>query len=133
MDHSKQGFFPMRYGVKLSEKQSPKIDGELKKMFDVPYASVVAGVMSRYQACAGETHWTTVKTILKYLIRTKNMFFVYDGGELILEGYSSASFQSDDDDAKSQSDLYSSLMVVWWLERVLSRIPHLIPPQKLNT
>ncbi|KAL0311624.1 UNVERIFIED_CONTAM: Retrovirus-related Pol polyprotein from transposon TNT 1-94 [Sesamum calycinum] len=44
-----------------------------------------------------------VKTILKYLRRTKDMFLVYGGGELILEGYSDASFQSDDDDAKSQS------------------------------
>ncbi|KAL0402008.1 UNVERIFIED_CONTAM: Retrovirus-related Pol polyprotein from transposon RE2 [Sesamum latifolium] len=31
------------------------------------------------------------------------MFLIYGGGELILEGYSDASFQSDDDDAKSQS------------------------------
>ncbi|KAL0439312.1 UNVERIFIED_CONTAM: Retrovirus-related Pol polyprotein from transposon RE2 [Sesamum latifolium] len=32
------------------------------------------------------------------------MFLIYGGGELILEGYSDASFKSDDDDAKSQSD-----------------------------
>ncbi|KAL0445831.1 UNVERIFIED_CONTAM: Retrovirus-related Pol polyprotein from transposon RE2 [Sesamum latifolium] len=44
-----------------------------------------------------------VKSILKYLKRTKDMFLIYDGGELILEGYSDASFQSDDDDAKFQS------------------------------
>ncbi|KAL0345820.1 UNVERIFIED_CONTAM: hypothetical protein Sradi_4413300 [Sesamum radiatum] len=43
-----------------------------------------------------------VKSILKYLKRTKDMFLIYGGGELILEGYSNASFQSDDDDAKSQ-------------------------------
>ncbi|KAL0289022.1 UNVERIFIED_CONTAM: hypothetical protein Sradi_7082300 [Sesamum radiatum] len=30
------------------------------------------------------------------------MFLIYSGGELILEGYTDASFQSDDDDAKSQ-------------------------------
>ncbi|KAL0451228.1 UNVERIFIED_CONTAM: Retrovirus-related Pol polyprotein from transposon RE2 [Sesamum latifolium] len=34
---------------------------------------------------------------------TKDMFLVYGGGELILEGYNDASFQSDEDDAKSQS------------------------------
>ncbi|KAL0394390.1 UNVERIFIED_CONTAM: Retrovirus-related Pol polyprotein from transposon RE2 [Sesamum latifolium] len=34
---------------------------------------------------------------------TKDMFLIYSGGELILKGYSDASFQSDDDDAKSQS------------------------------
>ncbi|KAL0313387.1 UNVERIFIED_CONTAM: Retrovirus-related Pol polyprotein from transposon TNT 1-94 [Sesamum radiatum] len=89
-------------------------------MFDIPYASAVGSIQyvvqctrpdiafalsvtSRYQACAGEAHWTAVKTILKYLRRTKNMFLIYGSGELILEGYSDASFQSDEDDAKSQS------------------------------
>ncbi|KAL0451443.1 UNVERIFIED_CONTAM: hypothetical protein Slati_1122400 [Sesamum latifolium] len=51
----------------------------------------------------GEAHWSAVKSILKYLKRTKDMFLIYGGGELILEDYSDASFQSDDDDAKFQS------------------------------
>ncbi|KAL0400304.1 UNVERIFIED_CONTAM: hypothetical protein Sradi_2373700 [Sesamum radiatum] len=44
------------------------------------------------------------------------MFLVYDGGELILEGYSDTSFQSDEDDAKSQSELVFKLdgAVVAW-------------------
>ncbi|KAK4389815.1 Retrovirus-related Pol polyprotein from transposon TNT 1-94 [Sesamum angolense] len=50
-----------------------------------------------------KAYWTAVKTILKYLRRTKDMFLVYGGGELILEGYTDASFQSNDDNAKSQS------------------------------
>ncbi|KAL0458421.1 UNVERIFIED_CONTAM: hypothetical protein Slati_0469300, partial [Sesamum latifolium] len=90
-------------------------------MKDMVYQADVAyalSVTSRYQACAGEAHWRTVKSILKYLKRTKDMFLIYGGGEMILEGYSDASFQSDDDDAKSQSSLYSSLMVVWSLGRV---------------
>ncbi|KAL0411058.1 UNVERIFIED_CONTAM: Retrovirus-related Pol polyprotein from transposon TNT 1-94 [Sesamum latifolium] len=70
---------------------------------DVVYALSVTSV---YQACAGEAHWGTVKSILKYLKRTKDMFLIYGGGELILEDYTDASFQSDDDDAKSQSGLY---------------------------
>ncbi|KAL0286245.1 UNVERIFIED_CONTAM: Retrovirus-related Pol polyprotein from transposon TNT 1-94 [Sesamum radiatum] len=37
------------------------------------------------------------------------MFLIYGGGELIVEGYSDASFQSDDDDAKSQSDFVFKL------------------------
>ncbi|KAL0288406.1 UNVERIFIED_CONTAM: Retrovirus-related Pol polyprotein from transposon TNT 1-94 [Sesamum angustifolium] len=94
MEHSKRGFLPMRHGGKLSKKQSPKTDEELKRMLDIPYASA---------ACAGEAQWTAVKIILKYLRRTKDVFLVYGGGELILEGFSDASFQSDDHDAKSQS------------------------------
>ncbi|KAL0401900.1 UNVERIFIED_CONTAM: Retrovirus-related Pol polyprotein from transposon TNT 1-94 [Sesamum latifolium] len=102
-------------------------------MSDIPYASVVGSiqyvvqctrpdvayalsVMSRYQACTREAHWSAVKSILKYLRRTKDMFLIYGGGELILKGYSDASFQSDDDDAKSQSDFVFKLnggVVAW--------------------
>ncbi|KAL0434079.1 UNVERIFIED_CONTAM: Retrovirus-related Pol polyprotein from transposon TNT 1-94 [Sesamum latifolium] len=44
------------------------------------------------------------------------MFLIYGGGELILEGHSDSSFQSDDDDAKSQSDFVFKLnggVVAW--------------------
>ncbi|KAL0431168.1 UNVERIFIED_CONTAM: hypothetical protein Sradi_0742800 [Sesamum radiatum] len=56
----------------------------------------------RFDHNASEAHWTMVKTILKYLRRIKDMFLIYDGGA-ILKGYSNASFQSDEDNAKSQS------------------------------
>ncbi|KAL0439387.1 UNVERIFIED_CONTAM: Retrovirus-related Pol polyprotein from transposon TNT 1-94 [Sesamum latifolium] len=79
MEHSKRGLLPMRHGIKLSNKQSPKTDEELKRMSNISYASAVGS------------------------IQTKDIFLIYGGGELILEGYSDASFQSDDDDAKSQS------------------------------
>ncbi|KAL0420262.1 UNVERIFIED_CONTAM: hypothetical protein Slati_3049100 [Sesamum latifolium] len=110
----------MRYGIQLSKKQSSKTDEELKRISNIPYASAIGSIQyvvhctrphvayalsvtSRYQACTGKAHSGTVKSILKYLKRTKDMYLIYDGGELILEGYSDASFQSDDDDAKSQS------------------------------
>ncbi|KAL0449037.1 UNVERIFIED_CONTAM: Secreted RxLR effector protein [Sesamum latifolium] len=133
MECSKQGLLPMRHGIKLSKNQSPKTDEELKRMTNIPYASAVGSIQyvvhctrpaaayalsvtSRYQACAGEPHWGAVKSILKYLKRTKDMFLICDGGELILEGYSDASFQLDDDDAKSQSDFVFKLNggVVTW-------------------
>ncbi|KAL0319547.1 UNVERIFIED_CONTAM: Retrovirus-related Pol polyprotein from transposon TNT 1-94 [Sesamum radiatum] len=63
-----------------------------------------------------EAHWGAVKSIFKYLKRTKDMFLIYGGGELILEGYSDATFQSDDDDAKSQSGFVFKLnggVVAW--------------------
>ncbi|KAL0445605.1 UNVERIFIED_CONTAM: Retrovirus-related Pol polyprotein from transposon TNT 1-94 [Sesamum latifolium] len=108
----------MRHGIKLSNKQSPKTDKKLKRMSDIPCASAVGSiqyaiqctrpdivyalsVMSRYQACIGEAHWSSVKTILKYLKMTKDMFLIYGGGKLILEGYSYTNFQLDGDDAKS--------------------------------
>ncbi|KAL0457699.1 UNVERIFIED_CONTAM: putative transposon Ty5-1 protein [Sesamum latifolium] len=67
-----------------------------------PDVTFPLSVTSRYQACAGEAHWSAVKTIIKYLKRNKDMFVIYGVGELILKGYNDASFQSDDDDAKSQ-------------------------------
>ncbi|KAL2251515.1 UNVERIFIED_CONTAM: hypothetical protein Sindi_2273800 [Sesamum indicum] len=116
----------MRHEIKMSKKQSPKTDEELKRMTDIPYASAVGSiqyvvqctkpnvvntlnVMSIYEACAGEAYWIAVKTILMYLKRTKDMFLIYGNGELILEDYSDASFQSDDDGAKSQSSFVVKL------------------------
>ncbi|KAL0394870.1 UNVERIFIED_CONTAM: hypothetical protein Slati_4453200 [Sesamum latifolium] len=131
MENSKRGFLPMRHGIKLSKKQSPKTDEKLKRMSNISYASAVGSI--QYQACAGEAHWSAVKTILKYLKRTKDMFLIYGGGELILEGYNDASFQSDDDDTKSQSGFDSNLMVVWLLGKVPSKLPQQIPPRQLNT
>ncbi|WP_248788860.1 Ty1/Copia family ribonuclease HI, partial [Escherichia coli] len=52
----------------------------------------------------GESHWTAVKNILKYLRRTKDAFLVFGGeDELVVRGYTDASFQSDKDDFRSQS------------------------------
>ncbi|KAL0336694.1 UNVERIFIED_CONTAM: Copia protein [Sesamum radiatum] len=84
---------------------------------DVAYA---LSVQNRYQVCAGEAHWSAVKTIHKYLRRSKDMFLIYGGGELILEGYSEASFQSDDDGAKSQSGFVFKLnggVVAWKISK----------------
>ncbi|KAL0286337.1 UNVERIFIED_CONTAM: Retrovirus-related Pol polyprotein from transposon RE1 [Sesamum radiatum] len=44
MENSKRGFLPVRHGVKLSKKQSPKTDEELRKIFDIPYASAVGSI-----------------------------------------------------------------------------------------
>ena len=45
-----------------------------------------------------------MKNILKYFKRTKEMFLVYGGDEeLVVIGYTDASFQSDKGDSKSQS------------------------------
>jgi hypothetical protein len=88
----------------------------------IPYASAIGSIMyamlcrhpdisyapsatSRYKSNGGEAHWTIVKNILKYLRRTKEMFLVFGGEEeLVVKGYSDASFQTDVDDSKSQSD-----------------------------
>ncbi|XP_040963909.1 secreted RxLR effector protein 161-like [Gossypium hirsutum] len=90
-------------------------------MNKIPYASAIGSIMyamlctrpdmsyalsktRRYKADLGEGHCVTVKTILKYL-RTKDTFLMYRGvEELSVKGYNIASFQTDKDDSRSQSD-----------------------------
>ncbi|KAL0293026.1 UNVERIFIED_CONTAM: Retrovirus-related Pol polyprotein from transposon TNT 1-94 [Sesamum radiatum] len=49
MENSKRGFLPMRHRIKLSKKQSPKADEELRKIFDIPYASAVGSIQYAVQ------------------------------------------------------------------------------------
>ena len=69
-----------------------------------PDVSFALSVTSRYQSNPGDDHWIAVKNILKYLRRTKDAFLVYGGEEeLVVRGYTDASFQTDKDDFRSQS------------------------------
>jgi hypothetical protein len=111
----------MSHGITVSKKQCPTDPDEQERMRVIPYASAIGSVMyaiictrpdvsyaisamSRYQSNYGDAHWTIVKNILKYLIRTKKAFLVFGGEEeLIVKGYNDVSFQTDADDSKSQS------------------------------
>nr|AAP03364.1 putative polyprotein [Oryza sativa Japonica Group] len=121
MQYSKKGFLPMSHGINLGKNQCPQATDERNKMSVIPYASAIGCIMyamlctrpdvsyalsatSRYQLDPGESHWIAVKNILKYLRRTKDMFLVYGGQEeLVVNGYTDASFQTDKDDFRSQS------------------------------
>ncbi|PKI61998.1 hypothetical protein CRG98_017630 [Punica granatum] len=111
----------MLHGISLSKAQSPSTQEERGRMNKIPYASAIGSIMyamlctrpyfsyalsmtSRYNSDPGERHWIAVKNILKYLRRTKEMFLVCGGEEeLVVRGYTDASFQSDKDDSRSQS------------------------------
>ncbi|KAM1285956.1 hypothetical protein ACFX2J_000059 [Malus domestica] len=121
MEQSKKGFLPVRHGIHLSKSMEPKTPEEIGHMSRIPYASAIGSLMyamictrpdiayavsitSRYQSNPGLEHWAAVKTVLKYLRRTKDMFLVYGGAaELRVEGYTDADFQSDVDDRSSNS------------------------------
>ena len=121
MQDSKKGFLLMSHGITLSKTQCPATPDEQERMREIPYASAIGSIMyamlctcpdvsyalsvtSRYQSNFSETHWTTVKSILMYLRRTKDVFLVFGGeDELIVKGYTDASFQKDKDDSRSQS------------------------------
>ncbi|KAM1476262.1 hypothetical protein ACFX1S_038131 [Malus domestica] len=121
MEQSKKGFLPVRHGIHLSKSMEPKTPEEIRQMNMIPYASAIGSLMyamictrpdiayavsitSRYQSNPGPEHWAAVKTVLKYLRRTKDMFLVYGGAaELRVEAYTDADFQSDVDDRSSNS------------------------------
>ena len=117
MDLSKRGNIPMMHGKHLSKSMCPKIQEERDNMSQIPYASAIGSIMysmlcthpdvsfslsiaSRFQANY-EEHWTTVKNILKYLRRAKDMFLIYGDSELKVSEYTDASFQIDNDDYMS--------------------------------
>ena len=121
MEESKKGFVPMLSGKTLSKTQSPDTAEDREKMNNIPYASAIGSIMyamlctrpdiahaisltSRYQSDPGMEHWTAVKNILKHLNRTKDMVLSYGGDEqLVVKGYTDASWNTDPDDSKSQS------------------------------
>lgn len=121
MQDSKKGNLPMSHGIYLSKEDCPATSDERERMNKIPYASAIGSIMyamictrpdvsyalsitSRYQSDPGEGHWRVVKNILKYLRRTKDTFLVYGGeDELIVKGYTDASFQTDKDNSISQS------------------------------
>jgi Reverse transcriptase (RNA-dependent DNA polymerase) len=110
MQDSKKGNLPMSHGINLGKKHCPSTNAEFETMKKILYASAIGSIMyamiytrpdvsnalsvtSRHQANSGIAHWTVVKTILKYLRRTKDMFLVYGGEtELVVRDYTDASF-----------------------------------------
>ncbi|KAK9128492.1 hypothetical protein Syun_017289 [Stephania yunnanensis] len=117
-----RGLLPMSHVISLRKNQCPRTNDERDRTNKIPYASAIGSIMyamlctrpdvsyalsatSRYQLDPGESHWIAVKNILKYLRRTKEMFLVYGGFEndLVVNGYTDASFQTDIDDFRSQS------------------------------
>ena len=61
-----------------------------------------------------------MKNILKYLRRIRDIFLIYDGSDLKLEGYTNSSFQSDLDDSKSISGYMFTCMVVQLVGKILN-------------
>nr|GEW19935.1 retrotransposon protein, putative, Ty1-copia subclass [Tanacetum cinerariifolium] len=123
MDNSKRGHIPMQERFDLNKTQGALTPKEGKRMQNVPYASAVGSIMyvvrctrpdvafvqkitSRFQHNPGELHRTAMKNILTYLRNTKNMFLVYGGNpkaKFRVDCYCDAGFETDRDDAKSQT------------------------------
>ncbi|KAK1642210.1 hypothetical protein QYE76_060015 [Lolium multiflorum] len=95
----------------VKPKNGPKPDAECyyckekghwKRNCSKYLADLKSGLVKKKKE--GMEHWTAVKNILKYLKRTKDMFLCYGGDqELVVNGYTDASWNTDPDDSKSQS------------------------------
>ena len=86
--------------MEQSKSMGPKTPEEIRQISVIPYASAigsliyamirtrpdiayVVSITSRYQSNPGSEHWAAVKTVLKYLRRTKDMFLVYGGATVL--------------------------------------------------
>ena len=104
MEQSKRGYIPMVSGITLSKSLCPQTQDERTRMNMIPYAMAIGSIMytmlctrlnvsyalsvtSKYQSDPGMGHWVAIKNILKYLRRTKGVFFIYGDEDLIVEGY----------------------------------------------
>ena len=69
-----------------------------------PIVYLTMSLARGYNSDPGVGHWTTVKIILRYLKRTKEMFLDYGGDkEFVVKSYADASFVANPDDSKYQS------------------------------
>nr|GEX05754.1 retrotransposon protein, putative, Ty1-copia subclass [Tanacetum cinerariifolium] len=120
MDNSKRGYIPMQERLDLNKMQGASTPEEVKHMQNVPYASAVGSIM----------YVTAVKTILKYLRNTKDMFLVYGGNpkaELRVDCYCDAGFETDRDDTKSQTGYTAEARM-----SAFQAIVHACPPHLNN-
>ncbi|GKC62941.1 retrovirus-related pol polyprotein from transposon TNT 1-94 [Tanacetum coccineum] len=94
LDNEKLVQMPLGGNFKLSLKDCPFMDCDVKRMSKVPYAnaagsliylmvctrldvSYATSVVNRYLANLGKNHWEAVKWILRYLRGTANVGLVY--------------------------------------------------------
>ncbi|GJS89431.1 retrotransposon protein, putative, ty1-copia subclass [Tanacetum coccineum] len=144
----------------LNKTQGASTPKEVKRMQNVPYASVVGSIMyavrctrpdvtfaqnitSRFQQNPGKLHRTAMKNILKYLRNTKDMFLVYGGNpkaELRVDCYCNAGFETDIDDMKSLIGCLNYIaaseaeMEVVWIRKFISGlgiVPTINEPNKM--
>nr|GFA61169.1 hypothetical protein [Tanacetum cinerariifolium] len=131
----------MQERLDLNKTQGASTPGEVKHMQNVPYASVLGSIMyavrctkpdvafsqnitSRFQQNPGQPHWTVVKTILKYLRNTKDMFligyvFVLNGGALDCKSFKKSTTLMSATEAE-YIDAFEAAMEAVWIRKFIS-------------
>ncbi|GJT57435.1 retrotransposon protein, putative, ty1-copia subclass [Tanacetum coccineum] len=96
MDNSKHGHIPMQEDFDIEQKTRCETPKEVKRMQNVPYASVVGSIMYAVRCTRPDVAFAN----------TKDMFLVYGGNpeaELRVDCYCDAGFENDKDDIKCQT------------------------------
>ncbi|KAI5424381.1 hypothetical protein KIW84_030535 [Lathyrus oleraceus] len=88
MHDSNKGFIPMQHGPCLSKTQSPSNKEERDHMNKIPYASAIGSIMYAMLCTRPDVSYALNATSQE---------------EVVVIGYTDASFQTDKDDFKSQS------------------------------
>ncbi|GJU30249.1 retrotransposon protein, putative, ty1-copia subclass, partial [Tanacetum coccineum] len=121
IDNGKSVKMPLGGHFKLSLKDCPVRDCDVKRMSKVPYANAVGSLMylmvctrldiayavsvvSRYLANPGKKHWEAMKWILKYLRGTTNVGLVYGtdrGNHVDVTGFVDSDYAKDPDKGRS--------------------------------
>ena len=120
MSKAKTVCSPLASHLKLSYKQCPTSEKDMKETSKVPYASVVGslmyvmvctrpdithavGVVSQFLINPGNEHWEAVKWILRYLRGTSKVFLSFGSGDPMLDGYTNSDMAGVVDSRKSIS------------------------------
>ena len=129
MCDAKPTLTPFDSGTQLTSDQCPKTDDERHEMANVPYAAAVGclihlstwtrpdiayqvGVLSRFMANPGRSHWKALQHVLRYLngTRSHGLSFTRSGtdrqsveDDMTLRGFVDASWANDVDERRSTS------------------------------
>ncbi|GJW77490.1 retrotransposon protein, putative, ty1-copia subclass [Tanacetum coccineum] len=142
IDNGKLVQMPLGGHFKLSLKDCPVRDCDVKRMSKVPYANAVGSLMylmvcmrpdiayavsvvSRYLTNPGRNHCEAVKWILKYLRGTVNMGLVYGthhGNHVDVTGFVDSDYAKDPDKEAKYMALTEAVKEAIWLRGLLEEL-----------
>ncbi|GJS97989.1 retrotransposon protein, putative, ty1-copia subclass [Tanacetum coccineum] len=145
MDTSKRGYIPMQERLDLNKTQGVSTPEEVKRMQNVPYASAVGSIIyavrctrldvafaqnltSCFQQNPRELHWTAMKTILKYLRDTEDMFLVYGAVDWKSSKQSTTAMSATEAEYIAASE---AAMEVVWIRKFISGLDKAISEYEL--
>ena len=97
--------FTKHTGKPISQLEYAKIIGSLMYAMTCtrPDIAFAVGKLSRFTSNPGPQHWLAIRRVLRYLKGTINYGITYSGEPPILEGYSDASWITNEEDNSSTS------------------------------